>query len=102
METSPKRFSQYFPVSVRDRKWGWHVTTVGETRSLPGENYPLAGHPKGYDFDWSKGRVLDCRALVCISHGCGLFESRQSDPQSIEAGQVIFYFSESGIAIGPR
>jgi AraC-like DNA-binding protein len=92
METSHKSFSRYFPVSVRDRKWGWHVTTVGETRSLPGETYPEAGHPKGYNFDWSKGRVLDCHALVYISHGRGSFESRQSARQPIEAGQVIFLF----------
>jgi AraC-like DNA-binding protein len=87
-----KRFSRYFPVSVRDRKWGWHVTTVGETRSLPGEAYPEAGHPKGYNFDWSKGRVLDCHALVYISNGRGSFESRRSVRQTIEAGQVIFLF----------
>jgi len=92
MEANQKRFSRYFPVSVRDRKWGWHVTTVGETRSLPGETYPEAGHPKGYNFDWSKGRVLDCHALVYISHGRGSFESRQSAKQLVEAGQVIFLF----------
>jgi len=92
MEASRKRFSRYFPVSVRDRKWGWHVTTVGEAQSLPGESYPEAGHPKGYNFDWSKGRVLDCHALVYISHGRGIFESRRSAEQPIEAGQVIFLF----------
>jgi AraC-like DNA-binding protein len=92
METNPKRFSRYFPVSVRDRKWGWHITTVGEMRSLPGELYPVVGHPRGYNFDWSKGRVLDCHALVYISRGRGSFESGQSTPQQIEAGQVIFLF----------
>jgi len=92
MEGSHKSFSRYFPASMRDRKWGWHVTTVGNTRILPGETYPLAGHPKGYNFDWSKGRILDCHALVYISHGCGSFESRQSTRQPIEAGQVIFLF----------
>lgn len=90
--TDHKSFSQYFPVSPRDRKWGWHVTTVGESQSLPGETYPRAGHPKRYNFDWSKGRVLDCHALVYISRGRGSFESRQSARQPIEAGQVIFLF----------
>jgi AraC-like DNA-binding protein len=92
VNTDHKSFSRYFPVSVRDRKWGWHVTTVGETRNLPGEAYPEAGHPKGYNFDWSKGRVLDCHALIYISHGRGSFESRLSAKQPIEAGQVIFLF----------
>ena len=92
MNTRQKRFSQYFPISVRDRKWGWYVTTVGETRILPGATYPEPGHPKEYNFDWSKGRVLDCHALVYISHGRGSFESCQSAKQTIEAGQVIFLF----------
>jgi AraC-like DNA-binding protein len=92
METNQHGFSRYFPVSVRDRKWGWHVTTVGEMRSLPGEAYPAAGHPKGYNFDWSEGRVLDCHALVYISRGRGSFESRQSSRRSVEAGQVMFLF----------
>lgn len=91
-EPNQNRFSRYFPVSVRDRKWGWYVTTVGEARSLPGESYPAAGHPKGYNFDWAKGRVLDCHALVYISHGRGSFESRQNPKQRIEAGQVILLF----------
>jgi hypothetical protein len=78
---------------VRDRKWGWHVTAFGEAQSLPGETYPEASRPKGYNFDWSKGRVPDCHALVYISHGRGPFESRQSTKQPIEAGQVIFLFA---------
>lgn len=87
-----KSFSRYFPVSLRDRKWGWHVTTVGQSRTFPRAAYPAAGHPKGYTFDWSKGRVLDCHALVYISHGRGSFESRRSAKQQIEAGQVVFLF----------
>jgi len=91
-DTDQKQFYRYFPVSVRDRKWGWHVTTAGETRSFPGETYPSAGHPKGYDFNWFKGRVLDGHALVYISHGRGSFESRRCVRQPIEAGQVILLF----------
>jgi len=92
MEPGQNNFYRYFPVSVRDRKWGLHVTTVGEASSRPGEIYPRVGHPKGYNFDWSKGRVLDCHALVYISHGRGAFESRHSARQPVEAGQVIFLF----------
>jgi AraC-like DNA-binding protein len=92
MVTSQNNFFRYFPVSVRDRKWSLYVTTVGEARCLPGKPYPAGGHPKGYYFDWSKGRELDCHALVYVSHGRGSFESRQSARQPIEAGQVIFLF----------
>jgi AraC-like DNA-binding protein len=89
---SPKSFSQYFPISVRDRKWGWYVTTAGQMRLLPGQAYPPPGHPKGYHFDWTQGRVPDTHALVYISRGGGTFESRQSARQAIVAGQVIFLF----------
>src|ERR1017187_878126 len=102
MESSRKKFSRYFPVSMRDRKWGWHVTTVGEVRSLPGATYPEVGHPKGYNFVWSKGRVLDCHALVYISHGRGSFESRKSVKQPIEAGQGFFFISRSLAALPAR
>jgi AraC-like DNA-binding protein len=89
---SQKNYSRYFPVSVRDRRWGWHVTTAGGTRILPGQAYPPSGHPKGYNFQWAEGRVLDTHALVYISRGRGSFESRQSRRQPIEAGQVLFLF----------
>jgi AraC-like DNA-binding protein len=92
MEPPQHNFFRYFPVSVRDRNWGLHVTTVGEARSLPGKPYPGAEHPKGYHFDWSQGRVLDCYALINISRGRGSFESRRSPLQPIEAGQVILLF----------
>ena len=92
MEPSRRNFSRYFPVSARDRKWGWYVTTAGRAQILPGESYPPAGHPKEYNFDWAKGRVLYDHELVYVSHGSGIFESRHSAPQPIEAGQVIFLF----------
>jgi hypothetical protein len=71
MDAGQKSFSQYFPVSGRGRKWGWYVTTAGETRLLPGQTYPPPGHPKSCNFDWSKGRVL-------ASEFC--FESGKDDP----------------------
>jgi AraC-like DNA-binding protein len=90
--TGENFFFRYFPVSVRDRKWGWYVTTAGEMRLLPRQPYPPSGHPKGYHFDWTKGRVLDCHALVYISHGRGSFESQPGARQPIEAGQIMFLF----------
>jgi AraC-like DNA-binding protein len=87
-----KSFYRYFPASVRDRKWGWYVSTAGEAQILPGQPYPPTGHPKGYNFDWNKGRVLDDYQLLYISRGRGSFESRKTAIQSIEAGQVVFLF----------
>jgi AraC-like DNA-binding protein len=87
-----RSFSRYFPASPRDRKWGLYVTTFGETRIGAGQPYPPAGHPKGYHFDWTKGRVLNCHALVYISKGRGLFESKRYPATVVEAGNVMLLF----------
>jgi hypothetical protein len=87
-----KSYSRYFPASVRDRKRGWYVTTAGEMRILPGQEYPPSRNPKGYNFNWNKGRALESHALVYISRGRGSFESQHSALQPIEAGQVVFLF----------
>jgi AraC-like DNA-binding protein len=87
-----KSFSRYFPASTRDRKWGWYVVTVGEARIAAGQPYPPPGHPKGYNFDWTRGRVLDCHALVYISRGRGTFESKRSAATTVEAGNVMLLF----------
>jgi AraC-like DNA-binding protein len=85
-------FYRYFPASARDRNWGWYITTAGEAQILPGEPYPPTGHPKGYNFDWNHGRALDSHQLLYISRGRGLFESRKTAIQPIEAGHVVFLF----------
>jgi len=87
-----KNFYRYFPISVRDRKWGWYVTTAGQAQIGVGQSYPPAGHPKGYHFDWTEGRILDCHILVYISQGRGSFESRRYMKTTIEAGNVILIF----------
>ena len=67
-------FFRYFPVSERDRRWGLYLTTAGESRIPPGFEYPPAGHPGAYQFDWRKGRVLREYQIVYISSGRGLLE----------------------------
>jgi AraC-like DNA-binding protein len=91
---SPKlpSFYRYFPLSQRDRKWGLCVTTVGTTRIGQHAPYPPPGHPKGYDFAWSRGRVLHDYQIVYISRGRGWFESRQIRRRLLEAGSVFLLF----------
>jgi len=54
-----KNYSRHFPARVRDLKWGWCVTTADELRILPGQACPPSGHPNGYNFQWTGGRVLN-------------------------------------------
>jgi AraC-like DNA-binding protein len=83
---------RYYPVAERDRHWGLFITTTGESHFGPGTVYPPAGHPKGYDFRASAGRILSEHQVVYISAGRGWFKSEASRRSSIEAGDVFLLF----------
>ena len=92
MKPGTASFYRYFPVSHRDRNWGLYVTTAGEARVPCQATYPPNGHPKGFAFEWRKGRVLDGFALVYISSGGGNFESKSNISVSIESGHAFLLF----------
>jgi AraC-like DNA-binding protein len=92
MKSNPTSFHRYFPVSGRDKKWGLYATTAGESRISPHSNYPLGGHPTGFAFDWQHGRILDGFALVYISSGRGIFESKPNFSAPVEAGHAFLLF----------
>jgi AraC-like DNA-binding protein len=56
--------------------------------------YPPAGHPKGYAFNVSKGRVLKEHQLIYISAGTGWFKSAATGQAeiSVNAGNVVLLF----------
>jgi hypothetical protein len=90
-DPSARSFFRYLPASERDRNWGVYVTTAGESRIGPQSVYPPQEHPEGYNFEWSRGRVLNDYQAVYISRGKGWFESRDG-LQQVEAGQVMLLF----------
>ncbi len=92
MKSENTTFSRYFPISRRDEKWGLYVTTAGEARIPPHTLYPPTGHPKGFAFDWQKGRILDGFALVYISSGSGKFESKPNVSTSLGPGHAFLLF----------
>ena len=92
MKSENTTFSRYFPISRRDEKWGLYVTTAGEARIPPHTLYPPTGHPKGFAFDWQKGRILDGFALVYISSGSGKFESKPDVSTSLGPGHAFLLF----------
>jgi AraC-like DNA-binding protein len=92
MGSETASFYRYFPISRRDKNWGLYVTTVGEARIPPHMTYPPSGHPKGYAFDWQRGRILEGFALLYISSGRGTFESRPKVSVAIDAGQAFLLF----------
>lgn len=85
-------FFRYFPISERDRRFGLFLTTAGESRIPPGSPYPPQGHPGAYQFDWSRGRVLqDEHQIVYISGGRGRLELGEGRWR-ISAGTVFLLF----------
>ena len=92
MQNVVQTFFQYFPVSQRDAKWGVYVTTAGQSRIPAHATYPPGGHPKDYNFDWRRGRVLADYQLVYISSGRGWFESRGVGRRRIESGDAFLLF----------
>ncbi|MGH8024419.1 MAG: AraC family transcriptional regulator [Limisphaerales bacterium] len=92
MKSETASFYRYFPVSRRDKNWGLYATTAGEARIASHSDYPLGGHPKGFAFDWRHGRILEGFALLYISSGGGLLESKPNVSASIEAGHAFLLF----------
>ncbi|MBI5396633.1 MAG: AraC family transcriptional regulator [Verrucomicrobia bacterium] len=68
------------------------MTTAGQSRIPARATYPPGGHPKNYDFDWRRGRVLADHQVVYISSGRGWFESRGVGRRRIESGDAFLLF----------
>jgi AraC-like DNA-binding protein len=92
MKPETASFYRYFPISRRDKNWGLYVTTAGEARVAPHTIYPPSGHPKGFAFDWQRGRILDAFALVYVSSGRGTFEWRPNNSAPVESGHIFLLF----------
>ena len=55
---------------------------------MPGSGYPPTGHPKGYHFNWSNGRILQEYQINYITEGEGVLETRSGN-YSIKAGMIL-------------
>lgn len=81
---------KYLTISDHDYMWGIAVNTVGCTDIRPDyECYPPKGHPADFDFDVTKGRILDTYQLVYISRGRGKFYVNTEDSIDITQGTFI-------------
>ncbi len=92
MLNSAKEYFRYLPVSEQDEQWGVYVTAGGYNAIAPGDQYPRPGHPRGYAFSWSKGRVLSEYQAIYIVRGEGEFQSKPSGRKKVAAGSVILLF----------
>lgn len=73
------------------RAFGTWCVTVGEARTLPGDDYPPDGvrHPHRYRAVSAEGRVLDELQLVFVAEGSGAFEDASGAVRRVEAGSCL-------------
>lgn len=85
-------YYKYLPVSPEDVNWGLCVLNAGCTKIKSNNLYPDQHHPEKYNFNWSKGRILNEYQIIYITNGRGTFESESSGQYNIEAGTIIILF----------
>ncbi|KAA1261313.1 Signal transduction histidine-protein kinase BarA [Rubripirellula obstinata] len=85
-------FHHYLPVNEQAINWGAYLTGAGRSITLPGQDYPLAGHPQLYDFSWKNGRTLPEFQLLMVTGGAGEFESENVPLKSFQ-GDALFFLT---------
>ena len=86
--TGPEYF-RYFPNSPELKIWGLGVTATGLARDKPGPRGPPLEHPADHQFDWQHGRILEAMQILLVTQGRGIFETRVTGPQKIDAGMAF-------------
>ncbi len=81
-------YFKYLACSNEDINWGFYLTVAGKATIPPGSGYPPEGHPKGYHFKWSNGRILQEYQLNYITEGEGILETEAGN-YSIRGGMII-------------
>jgi AraC-type DNA-binding domain-containing proteins len=81
--------TRYIASREKDSPWGLSVSSIGFEAIPAHSSYPTAGHPQGYYFDFSKGRVLQEFQLVYITKGEGLFASRAEQESPVREGSMF-------------
>jgi AraC-like DNA-binding protein len=70
-------YFKYLTHSQEDENNGFYLTVGGYAHVMPGNEYPPKGHPSGYNFNWSKGRVLQEYQINYITEGEGIIETHE-------------------------
>ncbi len=85
-------FFHYLPVNDAAMRWGGYITGAGRAEIAAGQQYPPAGHPGLYDFQWPRGRVLPEFQVLLITDGQGAFESEPTGEVDVPCGSLMFLF----------
>ena len=79
---------KYLTHNTEDQVWGIHLTVAGYAKVEPNADYPPAGHPTGYHFNWYNGRILQEYQINYITEGEGIMETRDGS-FPIREGSII-------------
>ena len=90
VQTSRSRsFFRYLPSKPELPKQSIELTGLGKSTVLPGEPYPLPGHPSLYNFNWNRGRTLPEFQILLITDGVGELETKAEGRTILEAPALI-------------
>ena len=92
MKPELDNFFTYLPISENNIRWDIYLTGAGVATISPDSNYPPAGHPTLYNFNWKNGRVLPEYQILMIAEGEGTFESVGTKEISLKPGSIILLF----------
>ncbi|MBN1158371.1 MAG: AraC family transcriptional regulator [Bacteroidales bacterium] len=81
-------YFKYLTHSHEDVNWGLFLNVAGTANILAGSEYPPTGHPKGYHFSWSNGRILQEFQINYITDGEGIMET-SSEKYQIKPGMIL-------------
>jgi AraC-like DNA-binding protein len=87
-------YLKYITPDPRAEDWQICCTDMGYTKVAPFEHYPprLKGHPPGYSFDLSKGRILKEYQIVYITRGNGHLKTIDQKVHGISPGTAFMLF----------
>jgi AraC-like DNA-binding protein len=85
--TQPHNF-KYLTHNAENVSWGMFLTVAGSADVEPDTDYPPAGHPNGYHFNWQNGRVLQEYQINYITRGEGVMETSEGS-FPIKEGSLI-------------
>lgn len=85
-------FHYYLPITEELFHDGFYVTGAGRSQIDPGAYYPSQSHPAFYQFTWRQGRIFPEFAIILITSGQGVFESKQAGKHPVKPGDVILLF----------
>ena len=79
---------KYLVHNPEDEAWGMYLNVAGIASVPLGADYPPKGHPRGYNFSWENGRILQEYQLNYITEGEGVLETSDGEYE-IKEGSVI-------------